>query len=234
MQTPTIGILAGMGPRSTAPFVDLVVTECQRQYQAADDADFPPILIYSLPTPFYLDRPLDHAAMRATIGAGLLRLSACGVAFAAMPCNSAHIYYPQLAAQLDIPLLNMVDLATQALPSGAQRIALLATRPTVEAGLYQTALAAAGRTCLADESTQQRVDRLLGEIKSSADLRAARERWRELTRDLARAGADAALIACTDLNAVSESASGGLALIDATETLARAVVGRWLALAGRT
>jgi len=29
-----IGILAGMGPRSTAPFVDMLVDECQRQYGA--------------------------------------------------------------------------------------------------------------------------------------------------------------------------------------------------------
>jgi len=30
-----------MGPRSTAPFIDLVITECQRQYGAGDDIDFP-------------------------------------------------------------------------------------------------------------------------------------------------------------------------------------------------
>lgn len=32
-----IGILAGMGPRSTAPFIDLVVNECQLQYGAKYD-----------------------------------------------------------------------------------------------------------------------------------------------------------------------------------------------------
>ncbi|HLF03129.1 MAG TPA: aspartate/glutamate racemase family protein, partial [Anaerolineales bacterium] len=93
---PTIGILAGMGPRSTAPFVDLVVTECQRQYGATRDLDFPPMMIYALPAPFDLDRPLDHEALRSAIGEGLRRLEATGVAFIAMPCNSAHIYYDDL------------------------------------------------------------------------------------------------------------------------------------------
>ena len=64
-----------MGPRSTAPFVDMVVDECQRQYGARDDLDFPPMLIYSLPTPFYIDRPIDHVAMQAVIGAGLRKLA---------------------------------------------------------------------------------------------------------------------------------------------------------------
>src|SRR5215207_9036283 len=93
-----IGILAGMGPRSTAPFVDLVVDECQRQYGARYDIDFPPMLIYSLPTPFYVDRPIDHVALEAAIGVGLRKLEQAGVTFVAMPGNSAHIYSEQLAA----------------------------------------------------------------------------------------------------------------------------------------
>ena len=123
-----IGILAGMGPRSTAPFVDLVVDECQRQYGARDDIDFPPMLIYSLPTPFYIDRPIDHAALEATIRAGLRKLEGSGVAFIAMPCNSAHIYFERLAPSIHIPLLNMVDLALGALPAAAVSSALKVRR----------------------------------------------------------------------------------------------------------
>ena len=117
MTSKIIGILAGMGPRSTAPFIDLVVTECQRQYGATNDIDFPPMMIYSLPTPFYIDRPVDHAAMQATICAGLRHLAASGVAFIAMPCNSAHVYYDQLSRCINIPLLNMVDEAVRAIPA---------------------------------------------------------------------------------------------------------------------
>ena len=47
MRQPAIGILAGMGPRSTAPFVDLVIPECQIQYGARDDIDFQKMMISS-------------------------------------------------------------------------------------------------------------------------------------------------------------------------------------------
>lgn len=231
MATPIIGILAGMGPRSTAPFVDLVVTECQRQYGATNDADFPPMLISSWPTPFYLDRPLDHAAMQSAIAAGLRQLASTGVAFVALPCNSAHIYYPQLAGSIGIPLLNMIDLAVQSIPPAATRIGLLATRPALAAGLYQTALAATGRDCIVDEAIQQQVDQLLHGIKISSSPRALAAAWHDLMRDLARAGADTALIACTDLNVVSAAEHAEIALLDATHCLARRVVEHWLALA---
>lgn len=36
-----IGILAGMGPKLTAPFVDKVVHLCQQIYDAKNDIDFP-------------------------------------------------------------------------------------------------------------------------------------------------------------------------------------------------
>jgi aspartate racemase len=222
-----------MGPRSTAPFVELVLDECQRQYGARYDIDFPPMLIYSLPTPFYVDRPIDHAALEATILAGLRKLEDSGAAFIAMPCNSAHIYFERLAAGVRVPLLNMVDRALAALPDASDTVALLATRPTAEARLYQDAIERAGLRVLAGEDWQARVDALLLAIKSSANHTAARALWRDLVGDLEAAGADTLLLACTDLNAVSGTGDTRLALVDATRCLAEVVVEQWLQITSK-
>ena len=69
-----IGILAGMGPKSTGPFVDTVVAKCQTIYGAKHDIDFPHMMIYSCPTPFYMDRPIDHEAMKKAIIEGAQNL----------------------------------------------------------------------------------------------------------------------------------------------------------------
>lgn len=87
-----------MGPRSTAPFVDMVVTECQKQYGAHNVEDFPHMFIYTLPDPFFIDRPIDHERACSAVKAGLKRLEGAGVAFITMPCNTAPVYYEQLAA----------------------------------------------------------------------------------------------------------------------------------------
>ena len=222
-----IGILAGMGPRSTAPFVDMVVDECQRQYGARYDIDFPPMLIYALPTPFYVDRPIDHAALEAVIIAGLHKLEDAGAAFVAMPCNSAHIYFEQLAAGIQVPLLNMVDVALGALPADSNIVALLATRPTVEARIYQDAIERAGKRLLVGEAWQARVDALILTIKSSWDRAVASALWRDLVADMHAAGADTLLLACTDLNVVSAGLDTSLALVDATRCLAEATIRAW-------
>ena len=101
-----IGILAGMGPKSTGPFVDQVISAFQRLTGAKDDIDFPPMLIYSLPTPFYVDQPVDHTLMQKTISTGLKKLEEWGASFIAMPCNTAHLYFSELQQGVRIPLLN--------------------------------------------------------------------------------------------------------------------------------
>ncbi len=58
------------------------------------------MMIYSLPTPFYIDRPINHELMKETIIDGLQKLESTGVNFIAMPCNSAHIYFKELKSLL--------------------------------------------------------------------------------------------------------------------------------------
>ena len=68
---PTIGLLAGMGVRSTGPFIDFVVAECRRQLGARHEADYPPMVVFSWPIPYYFDRAADHVELEATFGVGL-------------------------------------------------------------------------------------------------------------------------------------------------------------------
>lgn len=126
-----IGILAGMGPKSTGPFVDQVVHAFQTLSGAKNDIDFPPMMIYSLPTPFYVDRPIDHRLMEMTICEGLKKLESCGVAFIAMPCNTAHRYYQMLKQCTEVPLLNMVEVTLSRIPKSAPGFHPIAAKPSL-------------------------------------------------------------------------------------------------------
>ena len=66
-----IGILAGMGPRSTAPFVDRMIDLCQSKYNAVLDDEFPPMMIHSCPTPYRIKGDLDDSAMIQSILSGI-------------------------------------------------------------------------------------------------------------------------------------------------------------------
>lgn len=232
MPAPTIGILAGMGPRSTGPFLDLVVSACQEIYGARHDVEFPKMLICSQPAPFYEDRPIDHAALEAATLDGLKHLESAGVDFLAIACNTVHIYYPRLAAAVSVPLLNIVELAVQAVPGSSRAIALVAARPTADSGLFQNALRAAGHE-LVDPDWQSGVDAMLSAVRETTDPEVFRQIWAPLLEKARAAGADTVLVACLDLSGVVRFAATRLAIVDAADCLARAVVQQWIALAKR-
>jgi len=227
MNPKTIGILAGMGPRSTAPFVDLVVTECQKQYGARHAEDFPHMLIYSLPAPFYVDRPVDHERAKRVVKEGLQRLENTGVDFIAMPCNTAHGYYSSLAASVRVPLLNIITEACGALQN-FQRIAICATETTVNYGLYQQGIVAAGKEPLPTDAIQSKVTQLIAGIIAGNDCSQMRALWNEIVGTAVQQRADAILVACTEINALGSLEDHRIAIADATVALAQATVRKYL------
>lgn len=227
MHSPIIGILAGMGPRSTGPFIDLVITQCQLQYGARHDIDFPKMLICSQPAPFYEDRPTDHAALEAAIREGLQDLEAAGADFLAIACNTAHIYYANLAASVRVKLLDIVELTAKAVPASRRRVALVAARPTVEARIFQDALRAQGREVY-ELDWQDDVDRLLAATRTTSEPAVFARFWRDIADRARAANVDAVVVACLDLSGVIRHADPSLRIVDAADCLAKAVVAEWL------
>lgn len=222
-----IGILAGMGPKSTGPFIDQVVSAFQRLTGAKNDIDFPPMMIYSLPTPFYIDRPIDHSLMEKTICAGLQKLEACGALFIAMPCNTAHLYFSELQQCIEIPLLNIVTATLDRLPKSTGKITILGTRPTIESDIYQKALKKARCDLEMNPSWQKKVDELILSIKSSAPLKESIHLWEELSEAFQKIGIDTIILGCTDLNILLQGVSPHFQVVDSSLSLAEAVVKKW-------
>jgi aspartate racemase len=224
---PTIGILAGMGPHSTAPFLTLLIDECQRQFGAVDDLDFPPIMIRSHPTPFYPDRPADHAAMSHAVRDGLEILERSGVDLLAIACNTAHIYFDDLVTAVRVPLLDIVQSALNRIPKDARRVALIAARPTAESGIYQRRLRNAGFEVV-DIDWQSEIDALLSASRSRPSPVQSADAWSSLTDKAAAMNVDALVIACLDLSALIEHVNTSIVVVDASQCLAADVITEWL------
>nr|WP_292513190.1 aspartate/glutamate racemase family protein [Mesorhizobium sp.] len=109
------------------------------------------------------------------------------------------------------------------------RVANLATRGTLVSGFYQNRISAAGfEVCVpAVAEFQERVDSAIMLVKAGSIAQAAAETERAL--HLAQmAGADAALLGCTELSVVAASLgdTNGLVVVDSNAALARASLQR--------
>ncbi|MFQ5608018.1 MAG: aspartate/glutamate racemase family protein [Candidatus Zixiibacteriota bacterium] len=234
MTPELIGILAGMGPRSTAPFVDLLIGKCVELYGAKYDDDFPPLMIYSLPTPFFVERGMNHENAKATIVEGLRKLQDCGAALMAMPCNSAHVYFDELSVSVEVPLLNMVNETVVSLHDTSRRVGLLGAEMTVSSGMYQRQLLDRGFEVVREGRWQPQLNELIVAIKSFAPRRELERRWEDIKRVLKHQDVDTFIVACTDLNALELASGRGITIVDAGECLAQATVRRWRDIVGST
>ncbi len=125
----------------------------------------------------------------------------------------------------------MVESAVAALPANSRNVAILATRPTRDSGLYQRAISTVGLPAIATDGTQRLIDALLLRIERGETAVELQPAWRSVLDAAAEDGADTVLVACTDLNAVmGPEASDAPRVIDGTRALASRVVEVWRSL----
>jgi aspartate racemase len=228
-----VGILGGMGP---AAALDL-----QAKILAATPADGDeghlPIVTWNVP------QVPDRVA--AVMGAGpsplpamitgARALEACGCEAFVVACNTAHHWAGDLAGAVRIPLLHIADAAVAALerlPVPPMRVGLLATRATVQAGIYGQRLAQRGFQWIAptDEEQAKFVDPAIARVKAG-NVAGARAPFEAAAQALAGRGAEAILLACTELPLAAQGARCPVPILDASQALADAVVAFALARA---
>ena len=138
-----LGVLGGMGPAAAAEFLRLLA---ERAPVSKDQEHAP---VYLLSDPGVPDRS------SAILGVGedpterlkknLLTLAGWGADLLAVPCNTAHYFIDRFRGELPVPFVHIIEETVRAAsamsPGGAW---LLATRGTMDSGLYQRRAAETG------------------------------------------------------------------------------------------
>jgi aspartate racemase len=232
-----IGVIGGMGPLATVDFMHKVILATP----AEDDAQHVPLLVSNDPR-----IPRRPAAI---LGAGesplprLLeirdRLLHAGATALVMPCNTAHHWHAALRAGCAVPFPSIVDAACDEAAgraAGAQgtgrigRIGLIATQATLQAGLFDAALAQRGLAPVLPTGPVTEAGMLpaIAHVKAGR-LAEAGPPMVQAVQSLLDAGADAVILACTEAPIALQDAPGTLLArcIDSTLSLARVTVALW-------
>jgi len=225
---PVIGILSGVGPNSTATFVDLVFAECRKQYGALSDIDFPPIAIVSQSVPQFQTGEIDRLSLETSMLEGVRKLHESGASFVALACNRIHHAFENIPKAVSLPVLSTVDATLIRLPAAARRIAIVASRPLAESGLYQQHAAARGFEVV-EPDWQSNVDELQAMAKSGVAVEAYQAKWQDLFGKLGNVSpVDAVVVASLDLSNALRWAASPVPMVDAGQALAHEVVRQWL------
>lgn len=223
-QHGTLGVIGGLGPIATAHFMELVT-----QMTAAEtDQEHIAMIIYSCPsipdrTEFIL-HPTKPSPLPALISIGQ-RLEEQGAAQLAIPCMTAHYFYDELVATLNIPVINAIrETVSQLKRSGVTSAGIMATDGTIYAQLFQRELNRQGVEAIIPSSDgQSNVMHLIYQnVKINRPVEM--ERFFRVERELRENGAQAIILGCTELSLIRRDYDIGHGYIDAMEVLAQQAV----------
>ncbi len=216
-----LGVLGGMGPAACIDFQWKVLRATEAP---TDVANFRVIADNDPGVPMRVAAAEGHGPSPAVYLKGMAqRLVAQGATLLAMPCNTAHLFYEEASAGISVPWLHLIrEGAAAARVSGARTIGLLGSGPTVTSGMYQRELE--GLTVLTDPDGQPQVDEVIARVKGGDAGGGTRKLAQAAAARLARSGADAVLLGCTELPLALADGDGPVPVIDATDALARACV----------
>lgn len=114
----TLGVIGGLGAESTAHFYLEIISAWQQQQTASR----PSIIIDSIPISYFAEELEIKNGIYIEEFPKLLvnsarRLESAGAQILALPCNSAHLYFHEVQAAIDIPLVNIVSESIKFLKS---------------------------------------------------------------------------------------------------------------------
>lgn len=226
-----IGVIGGMGPLATSDFFAKVIAATHAQ----NEEDHVPLLIQS--DPRIPSRPgallRGGASPLPALLAARDRLIAAGASALAMPCNTAHFWYPQLVDGCPVSFISILqaccDEVAARVPAAA-KVGIIATGATLSAGLFSTPLQSRGYVPIMPGGAELEsvVLPAIERVKAGDPVGAGTMLVGSVQALLDR-GAAVVILACTETPLALDAVQSGLRAqcIDSTAALARACVAWW-------
>lgn len=216
-----LGVIGGLGPMATAYYLELVV----RMTDAKRDQDHPEIMVMDIPTipdrTAYILGKSEEDPVGPMVQLGK-QLKSLGATVLATPCVTAHYFHEALQQGSGLPVIHVIQKTAQLLRSeGVGCVGLMATDGTVESGIFQKELEAAGiSVVLPDEQGQRGVMTIIYD-QVKAGIPADLQLFHGICGQLWRQGAQVVILGCTELSLLKKQADLGDGILDVLDVLAK-------------
>lgn len=224
MKKQTLGIIGGVGPLATMFIGEMIV----RRTKAKADQEHVHTIIdndTNIPdrTAYILDKTKENPV--PVIIEDAKKLASVGADIIAIPCNTAHTFYDELAEGSPVPVLHMIrETAKRAHDLGAKRVGILATTGTLTSRMYQNALQEFGITpVVPDAGMKEKVMAIIYDyVKAGKDV--TKEDWQPIEDAMLALGCDRIILGCTELSIVNRDLKLSEKYIDSLIVLAERAI----------
>ncbi len=224
MRKKIIGVLGGMGPESTAIFYHELIIQCQKQYGAKYDEDYPEIFIYNLPIPDVVEGLKTPEKTLKVLVRGAKKVESIGVGFLVIPCNTAHYFFDGIKKEISIPFLSIIEETAKKIKSKKyKKVGLLATETTINSKIYDKIFTDYGIGIIVPKE-QDKVTKIILNILAGKKLEKDKQDLKKIIEMLKNKGAEAIVLGCTDLPILLKPEEIDLEAFDTIEILAESAI----------
>jgi aspartate racemase len=164
------------------------------------------------------------------IAATIRELADQGATVAVVVCNTAHILFDRWAADLPIPVLNIVDETVKLASAGdGKQVTPLVSNSLATSDIYGKAAEAAGlKVHRVGKPYQDFINGFIESVKTTGDLKPAdRASVESLIAHLKAEKIETVVLGCTELSVLQQPLSdAGFNVIDSNDALANAAIAR--------
>jgi aspartate racemase len=221
-----IGLIGGMSWVSTRTYYEdinqLVQARTTKMASAPlliESLDFTNLIRLSTPEQW------DHAAQVLTESAR--RLEQAGATALLIGANSMHKVYDQVAGAVSVPVIHIADaVGAKMKEAGVKNATLIGTRNVVMESFYRKRLVAHGVSLLPPVVDEvEAMDKIIyDELMLGKASRSAERTFKTMLTNMGQRGAEAAVLACTELDMVIDVDANVLPIFDGTRIHAQAAV----------
>jgi len=224
MKKRVIGVLGGMGPESTAIFYHELILQCQKQYKAQYDKDYPEMFIYNLPIPDIVEGLKNPKKILPILIKGAKKLETIGVDFLVMPCNTAHYFFDDVKKEVSIPFLSIIEETAKKVKSKKyKKVGLLATETTIKYKIYNQIFNEYGIDIVVPKE-QDKLTKIILNILAGKKLEKDKNELKKIIKELKNNGIKAIILGCTDLPILLKPEEIDLEAFDTIEVLAESTI----------
>lgn len=135
----TIWVLWWMWPEASSNLYSKIIKYSQNKYNAVQDFDYPPIIIYSLPLFWFNETGIvDEELVKKQLIDWVKKLEDSWCDLIIIWCNTVHIYFEEMQKSVNIPIFNIVEeTKKQVLNYWYNKVWIFASESTNKLKLYQ-------------------------------------------------------------------------------------------------
>jgi aspartate racemase len=222
-----LGMIGGLSWESTQHYYQIMNRDIQEKLGGSNSIE---AIIYSINFE-RIKASLDKNDWDA-IGKDIIeiakKIECAGASFLIITSNAAHKIADEIAAQIDIPLLHIVDPTAKAIKQAKiTKVGLIGTSVTMEEAFYKDRLKNTHgiEVIIPEKSDRDCIQRIIFEELTAGQLSpTSKNTLCNIISTLVKSGAEAVILGCTELTLLIGQKDTSTILFDTTELHAKAAV----------